>query len=878
MNHNLNLNKKVVILVFVGILLLLPVVYSATSNNQVKVGITAPSQIKPGDTLKLWISTTNFGEVLTQAQSQNISEQIKILGTLSEKNKVTINEIEVGNPFLTIAEDKKITALNKELISAGDALALKKQLQEELYQRHLKENLTLDEIKPYVEQEKLLNEIIEKGSTGAFVELPVPKEFPEGQITIPIKVSYSSEGSTNYVTAQVAVTVTSNPQPGRAVIFIVDAARADKMYDSASAGLAPSIKGLIDSGVKFTSAKTVFPSITPSGHSSILTGAYPARSGIPGMTWFNKNNFEYKDYNALYYKIKWEVNNDLLTQTIFEVLENYNSVKNTATILEFVRNGADDKQGLSIEMFGDYEWIKFYKILGNFEGIREWSKELDYDTMTEALYRFQYPQNYYSNGLPTDLMAIWLPGNDIISHEGGPDETYGAGSMSNIDAQVGRLLNEPTFQTIKEETVFIITADHGQTAVTSKVTKSTLESVLENAGYFTGVMVDPMDEFELPYHNTDAVVAPNGGMAQIYVQSGITLDDPYSGTWNSLPRRENVLPAADAFKNQPYISAILVRYQGSNGYEVYYGNPLSYPDAQERINGLNSDRSGDIILLANYDSKYYFGDEPEKGTHGHLNDKDTYVPLIFSGSGVKHDTLTSARTIDIAPTIVNLLLGTEMSGVDGRVLEEIKLPPPDTTPPTITNAYHSPSSPTSIDSINIYSDITDASGVSSATLFYSTDGFTWKPIPMTNVYGNTWKTSTPIPAQPAGTTLQYTVCARDAKVNYGCESGAYCQISGTQLSSGGEITAQANCDVAVHTVTIGYTDTAPPSIYNTYASPSSPSAYQSIEIYSEIKDDSSIASALVWYTTNGIDWNKITMTNIEGNKFKTVEPIPGQAT
>ncbi|MFH1774557.1 MAG: S8 family serine peptidase [Methanobacteriota archaeon] len=333
---------------------------------------------------------------------------------------------------------------------------------------------------------------------------------------------------------------------------------------------------------------------------------------------------------------------------------------------------------------------------------------------------------------------------------------------------------------------------------------------------------------------------------------------------------------------------MLVKYQGSNGYRVYTGSgntqdletffsgKPSYIDAVNRIKSLDSSRSGDIILLANYGSKYYFENSEEAGTHGGLNDKDTYVPLIIAGPGVKHDTFSSARTIDVTPTIVNLLLGIEMSNVDGRVLEEIKLPPPDTSPPTITNAYHDPSSPTSTDAIHIYADITDASGVSSATLFYSTDGFTWKPISMINTGGSTWKTSESIPAQPAGTTLQYTVCARDAKVNYGCESGAYCQISGTQLSSENEITAQAECDVAVHTVTIGYADTAPPSIYNTYASPSSPSAYQSIEIYSEIKDDSSIASALVWYTTNGIDWNKITMTNIGGNTFKTSAPIPGQ--
>jgi hypothetical protein len=138
---------------------------------------------------------------------------------------------------------------------------------------------------------------------------------------------------------------------------------------------------------------------------------------------------------------------------------------------------------------------------------------------------------------------------------------------------------------------------------------------------------------------------------------------------------------------------ILVRYVGTTDYRVYLGGGTTqdlstffsgkesqYPDAIERIEGLDSERSGDIILVANYsyDDAYsnYFAGDTMLGEHGNLNAEDTFVPLIISGPTIKKgETPDSARTIDIAPTIASIL-GFGISNTDGSVLPIQYLPLP----------------------------------------------------------------------------------------------------------------------------------------------------------------------------------------------------------
>ena len=64
-------------------------------------------------------------------------------------------------------------------------------------------------------------------------------------------------------------------------------------------------------------------------------------------------------------------------------------------------------------------------------------------------------------------------------------------------------------------------------------------------------------------------------------------------------------------------------------------------------------------------------------THGSAYDYDTHVPLIVLAPGLEPETLDiPARTVDLAPTLANLLGIPVPDEVDGRPLVEVATPSP----------------------------------------------------------------------------------------------------------------------------------------------------------------------------------------------------------
>lgn len=84
----------------------------------------------------------------------------------------------------------------------------------------------------------------------------------------------------------------------------------------------------------------------------------------------------------------------------------------------------------------------------------------------------------------------------------------------------------------------------------------------------------------------------------------------------------------------------------------------------------------------------------------------------------------------------------------------------DITPPTISNVHHLPSSPTEQDTVNVYTDVIDDVAVQSVTCHWTVDFVNWTTITMSK-QSNTYKTDSPIPSHPTGTTVYYYIKATD---------------------------------------------------------------------------------------------------------------------
>ena len=67
----------------------------------------------------------------------------------------------------------------------------------------------------------------------------------------------------------------------------------------------------------------------------------------------------------------------------------------------------------------------------------------------------------------------------------------------------------------------------------------------------------------------------------------------------------------------------------------------------------DSRRAGDLVIFA---ADHWDFDPETIGGHGGVLAADMLVPMVFAGPGIKvGSNITTARTVDIAPTIINMI-------------------------------------------------------------------------------------------------------------------------------------------------------------------------------------------------------------------------------
>jgi len=273
----------------------------------------------------------------------------------------------------------------------------------------------------------------------------------------------------------------------------------------------------------------------------------------------------------------------------------------------------------------------------------------------------------HKHGLP-NILTMYFLGIDHDSHKYGP-HAQADYLMNHVDPMIGELWD--AIQTIitrpswsfkgsrnnkknKIRPFVSIFSDHGQIAVVPDDSHSL------RVGYpFDRRLSRLFDALGLDIHdypnedpNCDAVMALNGGTADIYLRHGI------SKHWPNAPRFESdVLRVGRAFwqahtsgKYAPELhgalSGVLVRHTARDGYPAPYqaltpnGAVISleawfatqpaelYADPIHRLHNRTSMLSGDLLLLSNYEAGYYFGGE-NAGNHGGLHPEDSYGVLAY---------------------------------------------------------------------------------------------------------------------------------------------------------------------------------------------------------------------------------------------------------
>jgi predicted AlkP superfamily pyrophosphatase or phosphodiesterase len=392
----------------------------------------------------------------------------------------------------------------------------------------------------------------------------------------------------------------------KVLIIILDGCRADMLLRANT----PNIDRMIKEGFCAQSCLSVFPTLTGPAQLSILTGAYPETTGIIGHFYWNKEKEKLIDINGAKY-CQAETLFDIISQNNKKNLivgprvvwfrsEGYNFLNKT------LRSLADRITANQIIMRNPY----LFNIL---KYIRSNNRILNLMRGNDSNIIENFRSNNYS------LFYLVFDEPDQAGHEYGPEAPQYLRAIELCDKKIGMFMN--LAKKSSDETVIIVTSDHGQTVIHKKV--SLKDVSLEKIGYKIS---------EISHH-------PIGREVRIIVYN---------------KRRDNMALATFVTRhmqlwlhNTNDVPQIINFLRSIKGVDI-----VATKDECSKLH-LKHDRLSDITLILKKD--YGFDTNEWAGDHGGLNEEDINVPLVIWGKGIPNQTIKSARLIDIAPTVSKIL-------------------------------------------------------------------------------------------------------------------------------------------------------------------------------------------------------------------------------
>ena len=241
-----------------------------------------------------------------------------------------------------------------------------------------------------------------------------------------------------------------------------------------------------------------------------------------------------------------------------------------------------------------------------------------------------------------NLLLFHLLNLDSTHHRYGPRTQAALTAMAHLDSQVRTVLDAIEQAGLATRTTVIVVSDHGFKLVKRQIR---LNAAFAEAGLLTvqdGKVV-----------STQAYAVPEGGSAIVYV----TVPDPAG---EILARARKVVQGVEGID----------RVVEPDGF-AELGLPL--PSVNDQMGSLFViPKDGYSFVATAMAPSVVDATEGSLGAHGYVStDADLNAIFIAAGAGIKPGVRVNAiESIDVAPTIARLL-GLELAGADGRVLEEM---------------------------------------------------------------------------------------------------------------------------------------------------------------------------------------------------------------
>jgi predicted AlkP superfamily pyrophosphatase or phosphodiesterase len=288
------------------------------------------------------------------------------------------------------------------------------------------------------------------------------------------------------------------------------------------------------------------------------------------------------------------------------------------------------------------------------------SPELDGDTLALAA-AFVDSMQLGRRATP-DLLAISLSATDYVGHTYGTEGEEMCLNLIELDRELGDFFKALDSRGISYAVV--LTADHGGKDIPERE---------RLAGVTDAARVDPALSASVI---GKALVAKLGLPASPGLLGDSTFGDMYIDRRLRPAEREKLLKAAvAAYRAHPQVEAVFTAREIADT-----PLPTTPPETWSLIQRVRASyyapRSGDFFVVLKKDITPIAHTEHAIATHGSVWDYDRRVPILFWGPGIPSVNIErSAETVDIAPTLAAYLaLCVHSKEFDGRQLVAI----PDT--------------------------------------------------------------------------------------------------------------------------------------------------------------------------------------------------------